>query len=524
MKRFNTAGTCRPNEHYMVDITERLEIIRKMIAKGDYFCINRGRQYGKSTTLKAISSSFTNEYCVFSLSFEGLADSSYADEEKFYAAFVYQMADAFEWTPLEGLDPEVGEYISTFSESHDEKCSEKALSKFISNVCHRNTKPVVVLIDEVDQAGNYPSFLKLLALLRRMYLDRDVKPTFQSVILAGVYDVKNLKLKMRPEDEHQYNSPWNIAVPFDVDMSLPADGIAGMLAEYKADHHLEFDNVAVGQMIYDYTSGYPFLVSRLCQIIDSEGWTWDKEGVLRAVNAILKEENTLFDDFVKKLNQFPDLRELMKNILYLGTKKAYSPDEHNLQLARRFNFVTVENGLVKIACRLMETRLYNLFLAEDDFEKMFRTGMSERNQFIHDGVIDMKHLMERFCVHFNEIFRTDEGSMDYEFLEKQGRKQFMLYLKPFINGVGNFYVEPETRDETRSDLIIDYLGQQYVIELKIWRGNAYNERGEDQLCRYLEYFDLQTGYLLSFCFNKTKQPGLLPAVELKGRTLIEAIV
>lgn len=74
------------------------------------------------------------------------------------------------------------------------------------------------------------------------------------------------------------------------------------------------------------------------------------------------------------------------------------------------------------------------------------------------------------------------------------------------------------------DVVIDYLGKQYVIELKIWRGNAYNERGEEQLSRYLEYFNLLTGYLLSFCFNKTKNSGLLPAVELNGRTLIEAIV
>ena len=37
MRRFNTAGTCRPNEHYMVDITERLEIIRKMVAKRECY-------------------------------------------------------------------------------------------------------------------------------------------------------------------------------------------------------------------------------------------------------------------------------------------------------------------------------------------------------------------------------------------------------------------------------------------------------------------------------------------------------
>ena len=78
-----------------------------------------------------------------------------------------------------------------------------------------------------------------------MYLDRESHPIFQSIILAGVYDIKNLKLNTRPEEQHQYNSPWNIAMPFDVDMSLSAEGIAGMLAEYKADHELGFDHVAV---------------------------------------------------------------------------------------------------------------------------------------------------------------------------------------------------------------------------------------------------------------------------------------
>ena len=68
MRAFNTAGTCRPTQHYMVDITERLEIIQRMVAKGDYFCINRGRQYGKTTTLEAIKSTLERAgYTVFSL-------------------------------------------------------------------------------------------------------------------------------------------------------------------------------------------------------------------------------------------------------------------------------------------------------------------------------------------------------------------------------------------------------------------------------------------------------------------------
>lgn len=44
------------------------------------------------------------------------------------------------------------------------------------------------------------------------------KPAFKSVIVAGVYDIKNLKHKLRNDDEHKYNSPWNITADSIVDM------------------------------------------------------------------------------------------------------------------------------------------------------------------------------------------------------------------------------------------------------------------------------------------------------------------
>ena len=379
----------------------------------------------------------------------------------------------------------------------------------------------MLLIDEVDQAGNYPSFLKLLALFRRLYLNRDVVPTFQSVILAGVYDIKNLKLNMRPEEQHQYNSPWNIAVPFDVDMSLSADGIAGMLAEYKADNGLYFDEKAVAQIIRDYTSGYPFLVSRICQIIDAEHFSWDKDGVLKAVNAILIERNTLFDNMMKKLDDYPELKLTLKGLLFSGKAKSYNPDEKSIQMASMFNYIVNKDGKIAVACRIMEIRLYNLFISEEENSQIFQQGVADKSQFIKDGVIDMAHLMERFVVHMNQTYKM---AHDSEFIENDARKVFLTYLRPVINGIGSYHIEEQTRDNDRMDVVIDYLSKQYVVELKIWRGNAYNERGEEQLCRYLEYFDLQQGYLISFCFNKKKKSGLLPPVKLNGRTLIEAIV
>ena len=99
----------------------------------------------------------------------------------------------------------------------------------------------------------------------------------------------------------------------------------------------------------------------------------------------------------------------------------------------------------------------------------------------------------------------------------------MLYLKPIINGIGNCYVEAQTRNQERTALIIDYLGEQFVVELKIWRGNAYHERGEGQLKDYLDYYHVKKGYMLSFNFNKKKEIGV-KEITLGDKVLIEAVV
>ncbi len=520
MRRFNTTGTCFPELHYMVNIDRQVEAAAKIVRQGDYFCINRGRQYGKTTTLSTLAKHLENEFCVFNISFEGLGDASFATVENACAEFLKILR---QWSRINGSSEEMQTLLKSVAPIGCKEISSTDFIDIIDELCNLSKKPLVVMIDEVDQASNNDGFIKFLGVLRKMYLSRNQFKTFQSVILAGVYDIKNLKLRIRTDEDHQFNSPWNIAVPFVADMSLHEDGIAEMLKDYAADRNLTFDFGYVAKEIYSYTAGYPFLVSRMCQIIDETSLTWDKEGILASVNMILKEENTLFDDLIKKLNQFPKMKELIRDILYSGIKKTFSSDEQYLQLAKRFNFLTETDGYVSIACRLMETRLYNLFISEAEFEKMFANGQLDKSQFVHNGHIDMRHLLEKFVVHFNEIFRSNDGSMDQKFLEDQGRKQFLLYLRPIINGIGNYYCEATTRDMTRTDVIVDYLGKQYIIELKIWHGNAYNERGEQQLSEYLDYYHLQTGYMVSFCFNKNKQPGV-KSIAIGNRTIVEAVV
>ena len=131
----------------------------------------------------------------------------------------------------------------------------------------------------------------------------------------------------------------------------------------------------------------------------------------------------------------------------------------------------------------------------------------------------MRLILEKFRETYTQIF----GPLENKFKEKDGREQFLLYLKPIINGTGNYYIEAQTRDQTRTDVIVDYLGQRYIIELKIWRGPRYNTEGEQQLKEYLDYFNLDTGYILSFNFNKNKEPGM-KRVAVGNKTLFEETV
>ena len=79
---FNTEGACRPDIHYMVRIDDRLEQIkRRYVDRGKYFLINRGRQYGKTTTLKALAEYLQTEYQVISMDFQGISTKEYADRK-----------------------------------------------------------------------------------------------------------------------------------------------------------------------------------------------------------------------------------------------------------------------------------------------------------------------------------------------------------------------------------------------------------------------------------------------------------
>lgn len=527
MKEFNTTGLCIPEKHYMVDTSKKIDqIIDEYISKGKYFVINRARQFGKTTTLYLLQQRLVMDYAVCSLSFEA-KDSYFVSEDAFVNGII---RDITKWLVKINVSDEI---IKQWNDLDDEHAAMTILGEHISTLCKLLDKDIILIIDEVDKSSDNQIFMTFLGMLRDKYLlrERGEDYTFKSVILAGVYDIKNLKLKLRPDEERKYNSPWNIADEFTVDMSFDKDEIVTMLSDYERNHNTGMDVDYVAEEIESYTEGYPYLVSRMCKKLDEIG-AWSHDAILESVKCMVDEKSTLMDDIAKNLRQYPDLKKMIYEILFVGKYIPFHIEEEIISIGIMFGFLKNDNGKVAVANRIFEIWFYNLFIAEDARNSdMYDVGLIARERFVEDaiqqgkdvrgtpGVLNMEAVLRKFMEYYTELYHDSTD----KFVEENGRRLFLLFLKPIINGTGNYYVESRTRSMGRTDVIVDYLGKQYVIEMKIWRGNEYNERGERQLEGYLDDYNLKRGYMISFNFNKNKKVEM-KELHFKDKTLIEVVV
>ena len=499
----------------MVDTSKKLAQIEEYIDDGLYFTINRARQFGKTTTLDSLFRLLSDKYFIIKISFEGLGEDDYREGRLFLAEFQKILVKRIKTISYDLADFWKSPVLS-FGD----------LSKKVYDFCKLVNKPVVLMIDEVDKSQNNQLFLDLLGMLRNLYLERsesgDMSSTFHSVILAGVYDVKNLKIKLRPDEERKYNSPWNIATDFDVDMTFHPDEIITMLNEYETDHHTGMDKEFISNEIYKYTSGYPFLVSKICELIDRRfEKDWSERGIQMAVKEIVKgNSGTLIDDISKNLENNEELRSFMYSISVNGQTYTYTMINPLIKIADMFSYIKDVDG---------KTAIHNLIF-EECFQQYFTIDYEQKNagkinvtksEYVLNGKLNMPYVIERF----QKLIHNEYRKEDNEFLERQGRLLFLCFLKPIVNGSGFYYVEPETRDGGRMDLVVSFGGEEFVIELKIWRGEKYEVEGKVQLAEYLKTRNLDEGYLVTFSFLKNKTVQKEPEwVEHDGKRIYEAII
>jgi hypothetical protein len=500
-KKFNVTGNCFSDKHYMADVSEKMAATLKLVDEGEYFIINRPRQYGKTTTLFSLSDALrkTGNYIALNMSFEGLDDAFFERDEAFATGFFELLGDyAAAYAPeLETWLVETAPSIKTM----------KNLDKAITQLVNKTPKKIVILIDEVDQSSNNEVFIKFLALLRNKYLARGTFNTFHSVILAGVHDVKSLKMKIRPGSEQKYNSPWNIAAEFKVDMNLYPHEIQPMLEDYMQEKKVQMDTSALSYGLFYYTSGYPFLVSRLCKIIDEDLLpdkkvpSWTLEDLEIAVKRLVKESNTNFESQIKNLENNPALYEVVYDVAIENESRPFNIHNPMTNLAAMYGLFVERNGRIAI-----HNRIYNEVLCNYMIDKLYSTQLPKARELGSDYHNDDRTLnLEAVLLGFQSLMKREYNRKDRDFLEKHARLVFLAFLKPIINGAGYDFKEPQISQEKRLDVVITYYEHKYIAELKLWRGQKLHEKGLIQLTDYLESQQLNEGYLLIFDHAEVKK-------------------
>ena len=501
-KTFNDTGLCVPNRHYMVDLSPKLERLMQLVETGAYFAINRPRQFGKTTVMWRLADYLNRQedYLALPCSFEGAGDAPFASEETFCPFFVQTLGQTLHLT-----NPALADF---FQQASQQIHGFNDLSVWISRYVGGSRKQIVVMIDEVDKSSDNQIFLHFLGMLRQKYLLRNAGQdnTFQAVILAGVHDVKTLKLKIRPDAEQKYNSPWNIAVDFTVDLSFNPAEIGTMLRDYQQDKQVAMDIPAIADKLYYYTAGYPYLVSKLCKIIDEailparENKNWAVNDVDAAFMLIAKESytTTLFDSLTKNLENDPELYELVFQIVMNGQRIPFTISNPVIQRAYMYGILAESDGVCAVQNRIYEQKIYAHLLSKVTVSQAIN-AFPAAELFTTDG-LNMPLVLQKFQAFMKEHY----SHKDQQFLEREGRLLFLAFLKPIINGKGFEFKEPNVAAERRMDVVVTYGRHRYVIELKRWDGEKAHQQGLQQLSNYLDMYGLQDGYLLIYDFTQQK--------------------
>jgi hypothetical protein len=360
-KKFNITGLCIPQEHFMADMSNKIDRIVEMVVNGDYFTINRPRQYGKTTVMYLLEQRLKkhSEYLVIDISFEGIDSPTYENHRRFISTFLDIIRDQLEFLQEQDL--------LALMEQNEAIIDFKQLDTFLSRFIVRSTRKVVLMIDEVDKSCNNQLFLDFLGMLRTKYLNKKKGKdhSFHSVILAGVHDVKTIKARIRVEEKTMYNSPWNIAVDFEVDLSLFPEDIVSMLDQYVKEKKVKIDIPFFVERLNYYTSGYPFLVSYLCKIIDEKilptksEKEWEHGDLVKALQIALMEDNTNFDTLIKNLENNSDLYELVFKIIMNEREFTYNRHNKIIRFGTIYGVLREEKGKVRIHNRVYEQIIYD---------------------------------------------------------------------------------------------------------------------------------------------------------------------
>ena len=496
MRQFNTSGPNILEKHYTLPRLHLIERGKQLVYNDRYFTIWAPRQTGKSTYFRFLAEALQKEgYLVCHINFE-----NYLDETR--TTFIERLVLALEqaW----GLD-----------------LKELSLAQVFHKVEQVKDKKFVLIIDEVE--GINPEFFgQFLHTIRNSYHSRETHG-LKSVIFVGVSNITGVV--------QDNASPFNISDSLHVDYFTKAE-VFELLEQHETETGQKFDP-SVKSKIYDITVGQPGLVNGFAaRLIEQYG----EKSPLDYMDYLVVEDWYLYKALDKNvanvINKAKKYQQYLEKLLFLDRKVRFDIDNEQTRFFYTNGLIKDDtDGNITFWVPLYKKRLQKYFYPSMNGEaKNIQANIWLDNYLAADGKLDMDKIIREYQAYaqrrgFRYFIENDENGNPKGLREAALMYSFETYIQSFLEVFkGKSYLEPHV-DLGRSDLIINILNNEWVIEAKIFYNITQYTDGKTQLAYYIKSLGLNRGIYLVFVDKQVTNPHVLEGEEvIEGVTLTTYLV
>ena len=504
MRFFSTAGPVRPDEHYAIPPLDRLALgdFLDLIRRKQYFVLHAPRQTGKTSALIALrnhlnSGSAGNFRCVnINVEVGQVARDDVARGVRAILSQLAQRARSFGDTYPEE------HWLYTFETSGP----EDALRHLLADWCEANPTPLVLLVDEIDAlVGD-----TLLSVLRQLRTGYEERPSGypQSVVLCGVRDIQDYRIRSSSGEMISGGSPFNIAAKSLRLGNFTEAETCALMKQHTTDTKQRFEKEAVAE-VWKQTQGQPWLVNALCAEACFESKAGrdrtrpiGKADIHAAKEALVVSRRTHLDQLAHKLEE-ARVRRVVVPILSGGEARH---EVRDLEYVRDLGLVDASEP----------PRMANAIYAEvvpRELGYVVQSGLDERAAWYVDaaGRLDMAKLLRAFTTFYREHAEHWLGRLaDYS--EAGPQLILQAYLQRIVNGGGRIEREYGIGRGAVDILVLwpaapeqpGDLWTRIVVECKALRTGGRQslagtvERGVAQTRRYMAHCGAEEGHLVVF--------------------------
>ena len=504
MRHFNTAGPVEAADHYLIPPLDRVDVdeVLDLVDAKKYFVLHAPRQTGKTSALIALrdklNSGEAGDYHCVNANVE-VAQVARNDVERGVRAVMSCIAES---ALLLGDDyPD-----RVWPDILAREGTENALKALLVRWCLAAPNPVVLMIDEIDALVG-DTLLSVLRQLRAGY-ERRPKAYPQSIILCGIRDIRDYRIRSSTGEVIAGGSPFNVAAKSLRLGDFTETETKDLVEQHTKETGQPFSPAALDS-VWEQTQGQPWLVNALCDLAcfgdrgkrRDRSLAIEKDDIFAAREKLILERRTHLDQLAHKLEE-DRVRRVVEPIL-AGREARH--DAADLQYARDLGLVAPNAPL----------RMANPIYAEvvpRELGYVLQDTLDENSAWYVDdaGRLDMEKLLAAFAVFYGEHADHWLGRFDYP--EAAPQLILQAYLQRIVNGGGRIEREYGLGRQ-RTDLLVMWpreagqpsdLWERFVIECKVLRDTDRKALasvvgdGVQQTLEYMKKCGADDGHLVVF--------------------------